>query len=127
MMATRHYSFGTSGNPLVQALWMLVGGVLLVGAIVMGAVVLAVLLALGAVAVAVFAIRVWWLRRTLERSGAFDAAGRDAQAPPAQRLIEAEYTVVAERDARDAGDAREARATRDAGAARDRDDRRASQ
>jgi hypothetical protein len=127
MMATRQYNFGTSGNPLVQALWMLVVGVLLVGAIVMGAVVLVALLALGAVVAVVFAIRVWWLRRKLERSGAFDTADRDAKGRPAARLIEAEYTVVAERDARDAGDTRAANDTRDAGGARDRDDRGASQ
>jgi|SRR5882672_69344 len=112
MMAARQYSFGTSGNPLVQALWMVVGAALLVGALVMGAVVLTVLLALGVVAGAVLAIRVWWLRRKLRRGGAFDAAGPhatdgDAADRPAPQLIEAEYTVVAERDARDPRDARD--------------------
>jgi hypothetical protein len=111
MMGVRHYSFGTSGNPLVQALWMLLGAVLLVGALVMGAVVLSALFALGAVAAGVFALRVWWLRRKLRRDGAYHdpnstETGGDASEGTAPRLIEGEYTVVAERDERDADQAR---------------------
>jgi hypothetical protein len=97
MMAARQYSFGTSGNPLVQALWMVLGAAVLVGAVVMGAVVLMALLALGAVAAAVLVIRVWWLRRKLRRGGAFDvtdphATDRDAADRPAPQLIEARST-----------------------------------
>ena len=101
------YSFGTSGNPLVQALWIVLGAALLVGAFVMGAVVLTILFALGAVGAAVIAVRVWWLRRKLARAGAFDRArpgseSVDAGEGPPPRLIDAEYTVVAERDAPEA-------------------------
>ena len=107
-MSARHYTFRTSGNPLVQALWVVVGVAVLVAAVVMGALVLAVLLALGAVAAAVFAVRVWWLRRKLERAGAFAAGPVDSTSEGSAdgaepRLIEAEYTVLAERDAPDAG------------------------
>lgn len=117
MMAARQYGFGTSGNPLVQALWMVLGAALLVGAVVMGALVLTVLLALGVVAAAALAIRVWWLRRKLGRGGAFDAAGPhstdgDAADRPAPQLIEAEYTVVAERDPSDGRDRDDRGATR---------------
>jgi hypothetical protein len=104
-MSVRHYSFGTSGNPLVQALWMVLGAVLLVGALVMGAVVLSALFALGAVAAGVFALRVWWLRRKLRRDSAYhDASGSQTgeNAGAAPRLIEGEYTVVDERDADEA-------------------------
>jgi hypothetical protein len=110
-MSARHYTFRTSGNPLVQALWVVVGVVVLVAAVVMGALVLTVLLGLGVVAAAVVAIRVWWLRRKLEREGAFNAphAPTDGSAEPHEpRLIEAEYTVVNERDAPEA-DERDAR------------------
>jgi hypothetical protein len=106
-MSARHYTFRTSGNPLVQALWVVVGVAVLVAAVVMGALVLAVLLVLGVVAAAVFAIRVWWLKRKLERAGTF-AAGPEhstsegSAASSAPRLIEAEYTVVSERDADEA-------------------------
>jgi hypothetical protein len=107
-MGVRHYSFGTSGNPLVQALWMVLGAVLLVGALVMGAVVLSALFALGAVAAGVFALRVWWLRHKLRRDGAYHGAngsqtgenGDEGRTAP--RLIEGEYTVVDERDADEA-------------------------
>ena len=100
-----HYNFRTSGNPLVQALWMVGGVAVLVAAVLMGALVLAVLLALGAVAAAVFAVRVWWLRRKIARGGAFNAphASPDGAAQQHEpRLIEAEYTVVNERDASEA-------------------------
>jgi hypothetical protein len=130
-MAARQYTLRISGNPLVRALWMVLGAALLVGAVIMGAVVLTALLALGAVAAAVLAIRVWWLRRKLLRGGAFDVAGPhatdgDAADRPAPQLIEAEYTVVAERDAPDAGKAPGAGDAPDAGE-RPRPDRRASQ
>ena len=104
-MSARQYTFRPSANPFVQALWMVVGVAVLVAAVVMGALVLAVLLALGVVAALVFATRVWWLRRKLEREGAFNAppASTDGAAEPHEpRLIEAEYTVVNERDASEA-------------------------
>jgi uncharacterized iron-regulated membrane protein len=111
-MGTRQFTFRTPGNPLVQALWMVAGIALLVAAVIMGALVLTVLLALGVIAAAVFAARVWWLKRKLAREGAFGASPERPGEGPAERheprLIDAEYTVVSERDVPEAGE-REAR------------------
>jgi hypothetical protein len=92
-MNGRPTSFGTTGNPLSQALSLLVFGLLLVGAVLMGAVILAVVLGLAVIGAIALYARLWWLRRQMGRSeparGARSANGS---------LIEAEYTVVEERD-----------------------------
>jgi hypothetical protein len=92
-MNARPSLFGTSGNPLLQALSLLVFGLLLIGAVVMGAVILGVVLAFAVIVAIAFYARLWWLRRKLSRS----AAERGA-APAAGKLIDAEYTVVEQRD-----------------------------
>lgn len=99
--------FGASGNPLLQALSLLVFGVLLIGAVVMGAVILAIVLGLAVIGAIVFYLRFWWLRRKLARS----APDRGAGSAPG-RLIEAEYTVVEQRDPSYPTD-RRSRASRD--------------
>jgi hypothetical protein len=94
-MNGRQFTFQTSGNPLVQALSVLVFGVLLVGAVIMGAVVLAALVGFGIIAAAVFYARLWWLKRKL-RGRAPPGAGPQPQGSSARRarLIEAEYEVI---------------------------------
>jgi hypothetical protein len=89
--------FRAPANPLVQALSVAAFGLALIGAVVIGAVVLTVVLGLAVLAAAAFALRAWWLKRTLGR-----APPKPGEAPdPAQgQLIEAEYTVVEERDER---------------------------
>lgn len=97
-MSNRLYALGTSGNPVVQVLSLLVFGVLLIGAILMGAVVLAVVFGLAVLAAAVFSVRLWWLRRKLARRGGGVRPGdRHGQS----ELIEVEYTVVSEERPRD--------------------------
>lgn len=101
-MYGRHYrlSLGPAGHPLLQVLWLLVFGVALVGAVLMGALILSFLLGAAAVAAAVLAVRIWWFRRKLRRSveqrDRFRGSGHDSRG----RLIDADYTVVAEREAR---------------------------
>lgn len=88
-VAQRPFTFGPPGNPVLQVLYILVGGLLLVGAVVMGAVVLAIGLALAVIfGVAVY-LRIWWLSRKLKRSP-----------PPSGNgdVLEVEYSVVDERD-----------------------------
>lgn len=105
-MNGRVFSFGSSGNPLVQILSMLVFGVLLVAALIAGAVVIAVLFGLAAIFAAVLAVRVWWARR---RRGSPPPADYGYQAewpepgaaPQKKRLIEGEYVVVKKPDAED--------------------------
>jgi uncharacterized iron-regulated membrane protein len=94
-MNGRQFTFQTSSNPLVQALSLLVFGVLLVGAVIMGAVVLAAIVGFGIIAAAVFYARLWWLKRKL-RGRAPPGAGTQQQGSTVRRarLIEAEYEVI---------------------------------
>lgn len=98
-MYQRFYRLNAAGNPIVQVLSLLLVGAVLIGAVIMGAFILSALLGVAAIAAAVFAVRIWWFRRKLRQ-----AAGRPDQLREAQRydgrLIDAEYTVVRERDAR---------------------------
>jgi hypothetical protein len=104
-MNGRSFSFGNSGNPLVQALGLLVFALVLVGAVVMGAFVLMAILGLAVIAFVGFKVRAWWLRRRRPGGG----PGGDGSGPgrPAKgiRYIEAEYEVIdsdaAERRRRD--------------------------
>lgn len=86
-------------NPILQALYFLVGVVVLVGALFMSAVILAVVLGLAVILGIVIYIRVWWLKRKLARSGAGPGAGPSQ--PTDSDAIEVEYTVIDESDDRD--------------------------
>jgi protein-S-isoprenylcysteine O-methyltransferase Ste14 len=87
--------FRAPANPLVQALSAVVVGLALLGAVFVGAVILVIVLGLAVLAAAVFALRAWWLERTLGRA----APEPDREPGSAQgQLIDAEYTVLEERD-----------------------------
>jgi hypothetical protein len=92
-MNGRPTSFGTSGNPLLQALSLVVFALLVIGAVVMGAVILALVLGLAVIGAIAFYARLWWLRRKVSSS----APERGGE-PGRGRLIDAEYTVVEQRD-----------------------------
>jgi hypothetical protein len=94
-------------NPLIQALSLIVAIGLLGLAFVIGAVVIGVVLALGAVAALTLAIRIWWLQRQARTATPGDTFDRSAR-----QVIEGDYTIVGETDAKD-GDPR---AVRDDGA-----------
>ena len=93
-MDARRYTFGASGNPIIQGLWLLVVGAGLIVAVFMGAVLLAAVLGLAVVASIVIAVRVWWLRRKLAKQAADAPAWSTDE--NGRRLIEAEYTVIEE-------------------------------
>src|SRR5512138_2609909 len=93
-MNGRLFSFGNSGNPLAQALSVLVFAALLTVALVMGFVLVAMLLGLGVVLAVVLVVRTWWLRRKF-RGG----PPSGPQPTDSKRLIEGEYRVVDEPDA----------------------------
>lgn len=94
-MNGRFFSFGTSGNPLAQALSLLVFAMVLIGAVIMGAVVLAALVGLAIVAFVVLKLRWWWLLRSSRGRGPSGGPGTGPE-PPAKgiRYIEGEYEVV---------------------------------
>ena len=90
-MDGRNISFGNSGNPLAQALSLLVFAMILVGAVIMGAVMLAALVGLAIVAFFVLKLRFWWLRR-----GARGPNPPGGPGAPGKRIryIEGEYEVI---------------------------------
>jgi hypothetical protein len=88
-MNGRSFSFGGSGNPLVQALTLVVLALVLVGAVILGAFILAAILGLGVIAFVGFKLRAWWLRRGPPSGGS--GPGRPAQDLP---YIEGQYEVI---------------------------------
>jgi len=102
-MPPRSYTIGTPTNPILQFLYLLLGGILLIGAILMGAVILAIAFGLALIFGLVIFVRVWWLKRKLERRAR--AAGVSRRTGADGDVLEVEYTIVEERDKRD-GDER---------------------
>lgn len=90
-MYGRGFTLGASQNPIVQVISLILVGLALIVAVLMGAVILAAVFGLAMVAAIVIALRVWWLRRKLRRSGSRSGGA----------LIEAEYEVLRERDIRE--------------------------
>ena len=98
-MVSRNYWLNPPANPLLQVLYFVLGGVLLIGAVLMSAVIFVFILGFALVVGAIVFARVWWLKRKLARSGGrFErrsASSRDAE------VIEVEYSVISERADRD--------------------------
>lgn len=92
---------GMPQNPFLQVLYLLAGGVVLIGAVLMGAVILSFVFGFALIVGAAFWIRLWWLRRKLRRAGGRPQPGAGSQAG---KTIEVEYTVVEERETRDPKD-----------------------
>jgi hypothetical protein len=96
-MGGRSFLFGTtgnSGNPLAQALSLLVFALVLVGAVVMGAFVLAAVIGLAVIGFAVLAVRGWWLRRGPRGPGPQGGGGGPGRPAKGIRYIEGEYEVI---------------------------------
>lgn len=87
-------------NPLLQLVYLVAGGVLLIGAVLMGAVILAFVFGLALIFAIVFWARFWWLRQRHARGGRPPARSKAAESSPQHsgEFIEVEYTVVDERD-----------------------------
>jgi hypothetical protein len=101
-MNSRSFIWGATRNPILQVLYLLAGGVVLIGAVVIGGLILAVVIGLALILAAVFWIRLWWIRRGMMRARA------DSRAPASvgrrrsgdAEAIEVEYTVIDERKSR---------------------------
>ena len=89
------YSFNErgipAGNPIANALVVLVGAIVIAASIVLGFVAFVVLGSIVLVLGAIVGLRVWWFNRKLRRSGQGPAA-KPEQAPGG--VIEGEYHVV---------------------------------
>jgi hypothetical protein len=98
-MPPRIYTIRPPGNPILQVLYFLAGGILLIGAVILGAFVLAIVLGFAVVAGLIIYARVWWLSRKLAKERGASRAARGGSSSGSE-LLEAEYTVVSERDER---------------------------
>ncbi len=86
-------------NPLLRALWLLGGTVLLVCAAVFGAVVLTLIIGFVVIVGAIAWVRIWWIRRKLEKAAAgsqYRASSRPQSGADSGRVIEGEFTDVSE-------------------------------
>lgn len=92
-MDGRFFPFGNSPNrpnPLVQALWLVLGVAVLVGLVLIGTIVLLAVVGLAVIAFLGFKLRAWWLRRGPPGGGPGPGGGR----AKGVRYIEGEYEVI---------------------------------
>jgi len=89
-MPPRSYNLNLPSNPILQVLYFVAGGVLLIGAVFMGAILLAVGLGVAICLAVVIYARLWWLSRSQGKSS--------GSARHTSETLEVEYTVVDERD-----------------------------
>ena len=96
-----------SGNPIMQVFSLLAAGLAVIAAVLFGAVVLAFVLAFAFIVAIWFWIRVRWRLRGMRRAQQSQAQGARGGASRAERgragqgrIIEAESTVIEERDLR---------------------------
>ena len=90
-----------AGNPIANALVIIVGSLVIGASLVLGFVAFLVLSCILIVLAAVVGIRMWWFRRKLRKSGV-SASVHGAERRRADGVIEGEYhVVVEERERRD--------------------------
>jgi membrane protein implicated in regulation of membrane protease activity len=96
----RHIRFGSmpSGNPLANALMLVVAALAVGAAIVLGFVAFIVFAGIALVLAAIVGIRLWWFSRKLGREARGKSERGDEQT--SGRVIEGEYTVVSTRTRR---------------------------
>jgi hypothetical protein len=97
-MAPRIYTIVPPSNPILQVLYFLVGGILLIGAVIAGAFILTFALGIALVVGLVLYVRIWWLRRKMMRAA---RASGSRESRTDSSVLEVEYTVVSERDEHD--------------------------
>ena len=94
---------GSAGNPLANALLLVVGALAVGAAIVLGFFAFIVLSGIVLVLAAIVGIRLWWFSRKLRGEARGPSGTREEQASSG-RVIEGEYTVVSTRTRRDPRD-----------------------
>ena len=83
-------------GPIARIIASIVAALVLVGTLAFGLIAFLVIATLAAVAGIVIWLRVWWLKRRLEKEGFKPHEGRSSE--PTGHVIDAEYTVVEESD-----------------------------
>jgi predicted lipid-binding transport protein (Tim44 family) len=81
-----------AGNPIANVLVVIAGAFVIGASIVLGFFAFIALSAIVLVSAAIIGIRVWWLKRKMERGEVPQGAQRPPQAPGG--VIEGEYKVV---------------------------------
>lgn len=102
-MPPRSFQFSPPTNPVLQVLYFILGGIVLIGAVIIGGFLLALALGLAMILGLVIFVRVWWLKRKFRAAAGSAASGKPASDRRAEdsSVIEVEYTVVEERDEHD--------------------------
>jgi membrane protein implicated in regulation of membrane protease activity len=92
---TRKFRFGTlpAGNPLANALTLVVGALAVGAAIVLGFFAFVILAGIVVMLASIVGIRLWWLNRQLRRNHSTQEEARRNE-DGTTRVIEGEYRVV---------------------------------
>ena len=86
------------GNPIANALVVIVGALAIGASIVLGFVAFVVLSSIVLIFAAIIGLRIWWFNRKLAKAAASGASGQQGPSGPTG-VIEGEYRVVVnERD-----------------------------
>lgn len=89
-----------AGNPIANALVIIVGTLVIAASLVLGFVAFVALSAVLMVVAAVVGIRLWWFKRKLRKAGV-ETGSNGTQRRPDHGVIEGEYRVVVESRDRD--------------------------
>ena len=84
-----------AGNPIANALVIIVGALAIAASIVVGFFAFVILASLLIVFSAIVGIRLWWFRRKMRKEWEASGEGREG-GPQVRRIIEGEYHVVVE-------------------------------
>ena len=84
-----------AGNPIANALVIIVGAMAIGASIVLGFVAFVVLSSIVLIFAAIIGIRIWWVNRKLAKGGSAGMDGPQGPGNPAG-VIEGEYRVVVE-------------------------------
>ncbi len=84
-----------AGNPIANALVILVGALAIAASIVVGFFAFVILASLLIIFSAIVGIRLWWFRRKMRKDWEASGEGREGE-PKVRRIIEGEYHVVVE-------------------------------
>ena len=97
----RNIRFGTipAGNPLANALMLIVGALAVGAALVLGFFAFVVLSGIVLVLAAIVGLRLWWFSRKLRREASREAGTQNGRSSSG-RVIEGEYTIVSTRTRR---------------------------
>ena len=94
-MKNTTYTRGFSaGNPIANALVVIVGTLAIAASIVLGFVAFVVLGSIVLILAAIVGIRVWWFNRRLRRQGGVARPGERSDSGAPGGVIEGEYHVV---------------------------------